>query len=206
MSASIWTVPVAAQVALKAIQRRLNSSGTDESQSVDEIRRLQGALHQASLQYKQLLLQFAQFQEKSAAHKTSTEDLAELYASNAGLKADCKQSQAQLQQSQQQLQQSQEQLKQHMLENEKMQLLVEKLGKAAAEMHAVVERAEAAPQPRAAAGFSARHNLQAVHDAVHDKLSRYESHSSESEFSSTELLLPALWKPQKERHIAPTGF
>ena len=130
MSASIWTVPVAAQVALKAIQRRLNSSGTDESQSIDEIRRLQGALHQASLQYKQLLLQFAQFQEKSAAHKTSTEDLAELHASNAGLKADCKQSQAQLLQSQQQLQQSQEQLKQHMLENEKMQLLVDKLGKA----------------------------------------------------------------------------
>ncbi len=188
------------------MQRRLNSSSTDESQSVDEIRMLQGALHQASLQYKQLLLQFAQFQEKSAAHKSSTEDYAQLHASNAGLKADFKQSQAQLQQSQQQLQQSQEQLKQHMLENEKMQLLVEKLGKAAAEMHAVVERAEAAPQPRAAAGFSARHNLQAVHDAVHDKLSRYESHSSESEFSSTELLLPALWKPQKERHIAPTGF
>lgn len=190
------------QVALKAVQRRLNSSSTDESQNVDEIRRLQGALHQASLQYKQLLLQFAQFQEKSAAHMTSTEDLAQLHASIAGLKADFKQSQAQLQQSQQQLQQSQEQLKQHMQENEKMQLLVEKLGKAAAELHAVVERAEATPQ----AGFSARHNLQAVHDAVHDKLSRYESHSSESEFSSTELLLPALWKPQKERHIAPTGF
>lgn len=188
------------------MQRRLVSSSTDDSQSIDEIRRLSGALHQASLQYKQLLLQFAEFQEKSAAHKTSAEDLAQLYASTAGLKADFKQSQAQLQQSQQQLQQSQEQLKQHMQESEKMQLLVEKLGKAAAEMHAVVERAEAAPQARAAGGFSARHNLQAVHDAVHEKLSRYESHSSESEFSSTELLLPALWKPQKERHIAPTGF
>ena len=188
------------------MQRRLNSSSTDESQSIDEIRKLQGALHQASLQYKQLLLHFAQFKEKATAHTTSTEDFAQLHNSHAGLKADFKQSQAQLQQSQQQLQQSQKQLKQHVQENEKMQLLVDKLGKAAAEMHAVIERAEAAPQARAAGGFSARHNLQAVHDAVHDTLSRYESNSSESEFSSTELLLPALWKPQKERHIAPTGF
>ena len=197
---------LALQVALKAVQKRLNSSSTDGSQHLDEVRRLQGALQQASVQYKQLLGQFTHLPGDKAQCKTSTEGLTRLQTANRELKTDFERSHAQLQESQQQLRHSQEQLQQHMQENEQLRQLTEKLSKAASEMHAMIDRAEALPLVPTAGGFSARHNLQAVHDAVQNKLSRYDSNSSESVFSSTELLLPALWKPQRERHIAPTGF
>ena len=187
------------QVALKAVQRRLNSHSTG-MENATEIQRRQGALDQASLQYKQLLEEFTRLQEKAAAFSSSAQSSTQLQAANAVLVQDFERSQAQLKRSEQQLQQSQEQLRQHMQKALKMQQLVENLSKAAADMHSVVEQAETSSQAQSAS------NLRAVHDTVHNKLSRHESHSSDSDFSSSELLLPALWKPQRERHIAPTGF
>ena len=187
------------QVALKAVQRRLNSHSTG-MENATEIQRLQGALDQASLQYKQLLEQFTRLQEKAAALSSSAQSSTQLQAANAVLVQDFERSQAQFKRSEQQLQQSQEQLRQHMQKALKMQQLVENLSKAAADMHSVVEQAEISSQAQSAS------NLRAVHDTVHNKLSRHESHSSDSDFSSSELLLPTLWKPQRERHIAPTGF
>jgi len=200
-------------VALKALQRRLHSSAPDDSHSLDDVSQLQGALHQASAQYRQLLEQFVHVQHNANTHRSTAVELTHMQVANDALTEDLNQSQMQLKHSQQhleeskkQLQQSKEQLRQHAQESDRLQQLVEKLSKAAAEMHAVIKRVDASGRAQAAVSLDNRHNLQAVHTAVQNKLSRYDSKSSDSDFSSTELLLPALWKPQRERHIPPSGF
>ena len=189
------------------MQRRLNSSNsnTEEVANLTEFSKLQGALQQASIEFQQLLVQYKR-QQNGAHSRDAAASLAKLQTKNKALIKDLAESQQQVQQSQQQLQQSQGKLQQYIQETDKLQHLVGKLSKTVAEMHTMVEKAEASGQEQGNAVFSARHNLQAVHDAVHNKLSRYDSNSSGSEFSTSDILLPALWKPQRERHIAPTGF
>ena len=188
------------QVALKVVQRRLNNSHSDT-----EVKRLQGALHQASIQHKRLLDQFPLLQERVAAQNCSTSALTQLQGANNALAKDLKESQQKLKQKQHQLQHSQEKLTHHTQEIDGLQQLVEKLSKAAAHMHELIDRTDMLSHVQAPFSPNPRHALQAVHDAVQSKLSRYESNSSGSDFSSTELLLPVLWKPDRERHLAPTG-
>ena len=194
------------QVALKAVQKRLNSSNIsiEEAAKMSEISKLQGALQQASTEYQQLLVQYKSQQESDARSRGAAVRLTKLQTTNKALSKDLADSRQQAQQSQQQLQQSQEQLRQYMQETDKLQHQIAKLSKAVMEMHTMVERAEASGHEHENTVFSARHNLQAVHNAVQNKLTRYDSNSSE--FSASDILLPALWKPQRERYIAPTGF
>ena len=165
-----------------------------------EAARLKGALQQSREDYQRLLEQFFHFKAESAAANSSSQHLkqrlSDLQTANAALNSH--------------LHQSQEQLQRHMQEADKAQKLLVELSKAAADVHAVAEAQQvqksASPASR---GLSARHNLQAVHDAVQHRMDRYDSneHSSgQSEDDSNELMLPALWKPQKERYLAPTGF
>ena len=194
------------QVALSAVQRRLSSINADDNESAAEIKSLTGALHQASLQYKQLLEQYRLVKSQVTSDSSTAAEYSKLQAMYKQISRDLQCSQSQLQQSQQQLQQSQEQLQQNVQETCQMHELVEKMSKAVADLHAAVDKAEAAPQARDQGAFSARHNLQAVHNAVKDKLSGRQSSNSAVEFSPDDLLLPALWKPQRERHIAPAGY
>lgn len=196
------------QVALRAMQKRLaNSSSADQKAAhLAEIGRVQGALQQARAEYKQLLEQCSHHQETGESRKGRVVGMAELQAANKALTQDLAESEQHLVQSHRHLQQSQEQLQQYVQETSKLQELVEKLSTAVTDMHGAVEKAECLGQKQGAMSSNANNNLQAVHDAVQRNLSRYNSSSSERTFASSEILLPALWKPQRERHIAPTGF
>lgn len=197
------------QVALRAMQKRLNSSSTAEgAPHLAEVGRLKGALRQADTEYRKLLEQ-GRRQERTASTKDSVMGCAQLQASNKALKQDLADSQQQAKQARQHLQQSQEQLQRYVQETEKLQQLVKKLSEAVAGMHGAVEKADGLGQKQGSMGTHIHNNLQAVHDAVQRNLSRYESESPECRFSSSDILLPALWKApraQRERHIAPTGF
>lgn len=171
-----------------------------------EIGRLQGALQEASTEYKQLLEQCVRRQVRQGSSEGRVANLTTLQAANKALTLALAESQQQVLQSQQRLQQSQEQLQRYVRETGKLQQLVEKLSKAVADMHGAVEKADCLGQKQGAINTNSNNNLQAVHDAVQRNLSRYESNSSECTFSSSDILLPALWKPQRERHIAPTGI
>ena len=153
-------------------------------------------MQQCNDDYARLLEQFSCLKAEAASSNSQhfRQDISDLETANAALNR--------------QLQQSQQQLQQHKQEADKAQQLLQQLSKAAADIHAASEKAEA-PSSAAERGSSARHNLQAVHDAVQTRVARYDSQHMESEQSdddSSEVLLPALWKPQKERHLAPTGF
>ena len=190
------------QVALKALQRHgSSSSNTENAGSKAEVEWLTGALQQARMEYQKLLLQHSNLQSSQVSSKEKATSMVELQAANKLLTIHLAKSQEQVQHLQQQVQ---EQLNWHTVETDKLQLLIEKLSGAVSEMHGMVDKAESTRQQADTA--CTKHNLQAVHDAVHTKLSRYESSSSESEFSPTDVLLPVLWKPQRERHLAPTGF
>ena len=192
------------------MQKRLNSSnssGADEKAAhLAEIGRLQGALQQANAEYKQLLAQCSRCQERGGSSQGRAVSLTELQAANKTLTQSLAESQQQVVQSQRHLQQSQEQVQRYVQETSKLQQLVEKLSKAVADMHGAVEKADCSGQKHGVISTHVNNNLQAVHDVVQRNLSRYESTSSESTFASSDILLPALWKPQRERHIAPTGF
>ena len=194
------------QVALNAVQRRLNSLDSSASNKAAEIRSLEGALHQSSVQYKQLLEQHKLMHSQASAQTSSAAEVTKLQTAHKQVCHNLDQSKAQLQQKKQQVQLLQDQLQQNVKDSRQTQQLVEQLSKAVADMHSVIDQAGAASEVDSASGFVARHNLQAVHDAVQDKLSRYESRSPAPEFSPDELLLPVLWKPQKERHIATAGY
>lgn len=163
-----------------------------------EIARLQGALQQADTEYKKLLEQCC-IQERTGSNKNNAAGHTKLQAANQALTQD-------LADSKQHLQRSQEQLQRYVQETDKLQQLVKKLSEAVADMHGAVEKADCVGQQHGAVSTHAHRNLQAVHAAVQRNLSRYESKSSECKFSSSDILLAALWKPQRERHIAPTGF
>ena len=190
------------------MQKRLANSSSDDQKAAHlaEIGRLQGALQQAHAEYKQLLEQCNYHQQTSDSSKGRVAGLAKLQAANKALTQELAESEQRLVQSHRHLQQSQEQLQQYAQETSKLQELVEKLSTAVADMHGAVEKAEALGQKQGAVRSNVNNNLQAVHDAVQRNLSRYNSSSSERTFASSEILLPALWKPQRERHIAPTGF
>lgn len=188
------------------MQKRLNSSSTaEEAPHLAEIGRLKGALRQADTEYRKLLEQ-GRSQERTASTKDNVEGCAKLQAANKVLKQDLDDSQQQAKQSRQHLQQCQEQLQRYVKETEELQQLVKKLSEAVAGMHGAVEKADCLGQKQGAMGSHVHINLQAVHEAVQRNLSRYESESPECRFSASDILLPALWKPQRERHIAPTGF
>ena len=191
------------QVALRAMQKRLTNNA--EAPHVTEVARLKGALQQAETAYIQLLEQFCGH-ERTASPKDCVGGSAKLQSENNALRQDLADSQQQATQSRQHLQQCQEQLQRYVKETEMLQQLVQKLGEAVAGMHGVVEKADCLGQKHGAISTHAYNNLQAVHDAVQRDISRYESRSPEHRFSSSDILLPALWKPQRERHIAPTGF
>lgn len=186
------------QVALKAMQRHSRhaaSANTDKAEAAQ----LRGALQQSSDDYQRLLDLVSQLKAEQAAASNGTHHLeqriSDFQHANAALER--------------QLQQSQEQLQRHMQEADKAQKLLEQLSQAAADIHAVAEQQTQRPVSAASRGFNARHNLQAVHDAVQNRMARYDSQDKDSEQSggdSDELILPALWKPQKERYLAPTGF
>ena len=187
------------QVALKAMQKHHRNAALHTADNA-EVARLQGALQQSREDYQHLLEQFSQYKAGSAAANSSSQHLrqhmSDLQTANAALKS--------------QLHHSQQQLQRHTQEADKAQKLLEQLSKAAADVHAVTE-AQQVPTalPSASRGFSARHNLQAVHDAVQHRMDRYDStehRSGQLEDDSNELILPALWRPQKERYLAPTGF
>lgn len=199
-------LPCLLQVALNAVQRRLSSISAGESDIAAENRSLKGALQQASVQYKQLLEQYKLLQDHVASSNSSAVQLHKLQEVHKQVCQSLDQSQSQLQHSQQQLKQLQEQLQASARQAQQLQQVVDKLSKTVADMHAAIDSPQAAPEAQAPSQVSARHNLQAVHETVQNKLSRYGSKSSGSDFGSDELLLPALWRPQKERHIAPAGF
>lgn len=193
------------QVALKALQRHHRHAASDNSDKA-EAARLKGALQQSSEDYQLLLEQFYRLKAEQAAASHGSyhmkQHVSDLQQANVALHR-------QLQQSQEQLQQLQEQLQRHRQEADKAQKLLEQLSKAAADIHAVAEQQTQRAVSSAPRGFSARHNLQAVHDEVQNRMARYDSQggeSGQSEDDSNELILPALWKPQKERYLAPTGF
>ena len=191
------------QVALKAMQKHHRNAALNDTDK-EEIARLKGALQQSCEDYTHLLEQFSRFKAGSAALSSRTqqykEDVCKLQTANAALSQ-------QLQQSQEQLQQSQKQLRSQGKEADKAQKLLEQLSKAAADIHSAADRCVDQPSSvDAAKGFSARHNLQAVHSAVQSRMAAYGSKRPESEDNSDVLILPALWKPQKERYLAPTGF
>lgn len=190
------------------MQKRLaNSSSVDQKAAhLAGIGRLQGALQQARAEYKQLLEQCSHQQQTGESSKGGVVGLAELQAANKGLTQELAESEQHLLQSHRHLEQSQEQLQRYVQETSKLQQLVEKLSTAVADMHGAVEKAEGLGQKQGAMSTIVNNNLQAVHDAVQRNLSRYSSTNSERTFASTDILLPALWKPQRERHIAPTGF
>ena len=193
------------------MQKRLNisnSNGTGEKAAhLAEIGRLQGALQQADAEYKQLLEQCNRRQERGGSSQGRGVNWTELQAANKALTQDLAESRQQVVQSQRCLQQSLEQVQRYVQETSKLQRLVEKLSKAVADMHGAVEKADCSGHKQ---GVVTTHfnnyNLQAVHNAVQRNLSRHESTSSNCTFASTDILLPALWKPERERHIAPTGF
>lgn len=189
------------------MQKRLNSSSADQKAGqMAEVGRLQGALQQAHAEYKQLLQQCSYHQQIGDSSKGRV-GWAELQAANKALTQELAESEQHLTQTHQQLHQSQQQLQQYVQETSKLQELVEKLSTAVADMHGAVQKAEClGQQKQGAMSSNVNNNLQAVHDAVQRNLSRYNSSSSERTFASSEILLPALWKPQRERHIAPTGF
>ena len=196
------------QVALRALQKRLTSSSSSsntEAPYLAEVAQLKGALQQADTAYRKLLEQF-HAHERTASTKDCVGGSAKLQSENNALRQDLTASQQQATQSQQHLQQCQEQLQRYVKETEKLQQLVQKLSEAVAGMHGAVEKADCLRQKHGAISTHAYNNLQAVHDAVERDLARYESKSPEHRFSSSDILLPALWKPQRERHIAPTGF
>lgn len=198
------------QVALRAMQKRLNSSNSSDADEkaahLADIGRLQGALQQAGTEYKQLSEKFSGRQERGGSSQGRAVSLTELQVANKTLTQSLAESQQQVVQSRRHLQQSQGQVQRYVQETTKLQQLVEKLSKAVADMHGAVEKADCLGQKHGVIGTHVSNNLQAVHDAVQRNLSRYESTSSESTFASSDILLPALWKPQRERHIAPTGF
>lgn len=185
-----------------------NSSSTHEKAAhLTEIGRLQGALQQADIEYKQLLEQCNRRQERGGSSQGRAVSLTELQTANKALTQDLAESHHQVMQLQRHLKQSQEQVQRYVQETSKLQQLVEKLSKAVADMHGAVETAQCSGQkPGVISTRVNNNNLQAVHDAVQRNLSRYESTSSGNTFASSDILLPALWKPQRERHIAPTGF
>ena len=166
----------------------------------EEIARLKGALQQSCEDYTHLLEQFSRFKAGSAALSSRTqqykEGVCKLQTSNAALS--------------QQLQESQKQLHSQGQEADNAQKLLEQLSKAAADIHSAADRCDDKPSTvDVAKGVSARHNLQAVHNAVQSRMASYGSkipQSEPSEDDSEVLMLPALWKPQKERYLAPTGF
>lgn len=196
------------------MQKRLSSSsgsGTDEKAAhLAEIARMQGALQQADIGYKQLLEQCKRRQEKEGSSHGRAVGLTELQAANKALTQDLAESHQQMVQSQRHLRQSQEQVQQYVQETGNLQQLIEKLSKAVWDMHGAVEKANSSEQKllqkQAVINTHVDSSLQAVHNGVQRNLSRYKSNSSDCTFASSDILLPALWKPQKERHIAPTGF
>lgn len=191
------------------MQKRLASSSSSADQKAGqlaEVGRLQGALQQANVEYKQLLEQCSHQQQTGESSKRRVVGLVELQAANKALTQELAESEQHLVQSHRHLQQSQEQLQRYVQETSKLQQLVERLSTAVADMRGAVETAEGLGQRQGAMSTHVNNNLQAVHDAVQRNLSRYNSTSSEQTFASSDILLPALWKPQRERHIAPTGF
>ena len=192
------------------MQKRLNSSNSngidDKAAHLAEVGRLQGALQQAGAEFKQLLEQCNRRQEQGDSSQGRM-SLTELQASNKVLTQHLAKSHQQVVHSQQCLQQSREQVQRYVQETSKLQQLVEKLSKAVVDMHGAVEKADCLRQKQSILSTHINNsNLQAVHDAVQRNLSRYESTSSECTFASSDILLPALWKPERERHIAPSGF
>lgn len=188
------------------MQKHHRNAALNESDK-EEIARLKGALQQSCEDYTHLLEQFSRFKAGSAVLSSRTQqhkgDMCKLQTANAALSQ-------QLQQSQEQLQQSLKQLHSQGQEADIAQKLLEQLSKAAVDIHSAADRCDAKPLTvDAAKGSSARHNLQAVHSAVQSRMATYGSNRPQSEPSEDDsdvLILPALWKPQKERYLAPTGF